>query len=126
MTETTAFAITGVDFVAVPARDHDASARFYGEVLGLPVVKRWGRAPATEFQAGNLTLAVMESAAFGLEFRPHATPIALRVDDVPAARAHLEAQGVRFATDIIDSGTCHQAIFHDPAGNALDLHHKYA
>ena len=85
-----------------------------------------GRAPATEFQAGNLTLAVMESAAFGLEFRPHATPIALRVDDVPAARAHLEAQGVRFATDIIDSGTCHQAIFHDPAGNALGLHHKYA
>jgi hypothetical protein len=27
---------------------------------------------------------------------------------------------------MIDSGTCHQAIFLDPAGNALDLHHIYA
>ena len=31
-----------------------------------------------------------------------------------------------FVTDMIDSGTCHQAIFLDPAGNALDLHHIYA
>ena len=27
---------------------------------------------------------------------------------------------------MIDSGVCHQAIFLDPAGNALDLHHRYA
>ena len=43
-----------------------------------------------------------------------------------AAKAELEAKGVEFAGDIIDSGTCHQAIFKDPGGNALDLHHIYA
>jgi predicted enzyme related to lactoylglutathione lyase len=126
MTATPASFITGVDFVTVPAKDHDASAHFYGTVLGLPLVKRWGDMPATEFQAGNLTLAVMEPTAFGQEFRPHSLPIALQVQDVPAAREYLEARGVEFDTELIDSGVCHQAIFHDPAGNALDLHHRYA
>jgi predicted enzyme related to lactoylglutathione lyase len=53
-------------------------------------------------------------------------PIALHVDDVATAREHLEAQGVTFSGDTIDSGVCHQAIFRDPAGNTLDLHHRYA
>ncbi len=118
--------ITGVDFVTVPAQDFEASVHFYGTVLGLPAGKRWGGAPGAEFQAGNLTIAVMEPTAFGQEFRPHSLPIALQVDDVAAARAHLEAQGVRFVGDTIDSGVCHQAIFRDPAGNTLDLHHRYA
>jgi predicted enzyme related to lactoylglutathione lyase len=118
--------VTGVDFVAVPADDIEASMHFYGTVLGLPFVKRWGDMPAAEYQAGNLTLAVMEPAAFGQELRPHGLPVALRVDDVAAARERLEAQGVRFVTDVIDSGVCHQAIFLDPAGNALGIHHRYA
>jgi len=118
--------VTGVDFVAVPADDFEASVHFYGTVLGLPAGKRWGNMPGAEFQAGNLTLAIMEPTAFGMEFRPHGLPIALQVDDVAAAKAHLEAQGVSFLGDIIDSGVCHQAIFRDPAGNTLDLHHRYA
>ena len=126
MTSTAEFTITGVDFVAVPARDFDASVAFYGEVLGLPFVKRWGDMPGAEFQAGNLTLAIMEPTAFGQEFKVHGMPIALQVADVPAARAALEAKGVRFVTDLIDSGVCHQALFLDPAGNSLDLHHRYA
>ena len=124
-TTTPGLQITGVDFIAIPAADFDESVRFYGEVLGLPEVKRWGRAPGVEFQAGNLTIAVMEPTAFGQELKPHSLPIALQVDDVPAARAALEAQGVTFLGDIIDSGACHQAIFKDPAGNTLDLHHRY-
>jgi predicted enzyme related to lactoylglutathione lyase len=126
MTATPTTYITGVDFVAVPAKDFEASVHFYGEVLGLPFVKRWGEMPGAEFQAGNLTLAIMDPTAFGQEFRPHGLPIALQVDDVAAAREHLEAQGVAFTGDTIDSGVCHQAIFLDPAGNALDLHHRYA
>jgi predicted enzyme related to lactoylglutathione lyase len=126
MTTTPASFITGVDFVAVPAEDFDASVHFYGTVLGLPAGKRWGDRPGAEFQAGNLTLAIMDPTAFGQEFHPHRLPIALQVDDVAAARTHLEAQGVCFVADTIDSGVCHQAIFLDPAGNTLDLHHRYA
>jgi predicted enzyme related to lactoylglutathione lyase len=126
MTATPLSSITGVDFVAIPAQDFDASVHFYGTVLGLPFVKRWGDMPGAEFQAGNLTLAIMDPTAFGMEFSPHSVPIALQVDDVAAARAHLEAAGVSFLGDTIDSGVCHQAIFRDPAGNTLDLHHRYA
>ena len=119
-------AITGVDFVTLPAKDIEASRHFYGTVLGLPFVKNYGDMPASEYQAGNLTLAIMEPGAFGQEFRPHGLPVALQVDDVAAARAALEAQGVEFVTETFDSGVCHQAIFLDPAGNSLDLHHRYA
>jgi predicted enzyme related to lactoylglutathione lyase len=118
--------VTGTDFVTVATRDFDAAAEFYGSVLGLQMSKRWGQMPAAEFETGTLTLAVMQSDAFGLEFRPNNHPIALRVDDVAAARAELEARGVEFKGDIIDSGVCHQALFEDPDGNVLDLHHRYA
>jgi predicted enzyme related to lactoylglutathione lyase len=118
--------ITGVDFVCIPAQDFEASRDFYANVLGLPRVKQWGDMPAEEFQAGNLTLAVMDPTAFGQEFKPHGVPIALQVDDVAATRDDLAAKGVNFVTDIIDSGVCHQAIFTDPAGNSLGIHHRYA
>ena len=83
--------ITGVDFVTVPAKDIEESKRFYGETLGLPFVKTWGERPAAEYQAGNLTIAVWDPTAFGQEFQPHRSPLALAVDDVAAARAELEA-----------------------------------
>jgi predicted enzyme related to lactoylglutathione lyase len=118
--------ITGVDFICLPTNDFEASVKFYEETLGLPRGKQWGEHPGMEFQAGNLTLAIMDSEFFGQEFKPHSLPVALQVDDVPAAKEALEAKGVQFRGEIIDSGTCHQAIFLDPAGNALDLHHIYA
>ena len=118
--------VTGVDFVAVPTDDFDASFRFYSEVLGLPCIDRYGSMPGAEFQAGNLTLALMQNDAFGQTFSPNSMPIALQVADVEAARQQLLAAGVRFTTETFDSGVCHQAIFVDPAGNPLDLHHRYA
>ena len=118
--------VTGVDFVAIMVKDHEKAKEFYGETLGLPFLKQWGNMPGTEYQAGNLTLAIMDPTGFGQEFRPHSLPIALQVDDVPAAREALESKGVEFVSDLIDSGVCHQAIFRDPAGNTLDLHHRYA
>jgi predicted enzyme related to lactoylglutathione lyase len=118
--------ITGVDFITVPTRDFEEADRFYGDVLGLERSKQWGEMPAREFETGNLTIAVMQSDAFGQEFRPHSSPIALHVPDVEAARSTLESQGVEFAQDTIDSGVCHMAIFSDPDGNRLMFHHRYA
>jgi predicted enzyme related to lactoylglutathione lyase len=118
--------ILGTDFVAIPTNDFDASCHFYGEVLGLPCIARWGERPGAEFQAGNLTLVVMQNDGFGAAFSPNSVPIALRVADVAAARERLIAAGVTFHTEPFDSGVCHQAIFSDPAGNPLSLHHRYA
>jgi predicted enzyme related to lactoylglutathione lyase len=118
--------ITGVDFVAVPTRDWETAKDFYGETLGLERSKRWGDMPASEFETGSLTIALMQSDAFGLEFAPHSLPIALHVDDVQATREELEAKGVAFGGDTLDSGVCHMAHFRDPDGNVLMLHHRYA
>lgn len=118
--------ITGVDFIEVPTRDFDAAVEFYGTVLGLPCSGRCGRSPSAEFETGNLTLAVYESEAFGVEFHPNKHGIALHVDDVEAARAELESRGVSFKGDTMDTGVCHKAFFEDRDGNALELHHRYA
>jgi catechol 2,3-dioxygenase-like lactoylglutathione lyase family enzyme len=118
--------VTGTDFVTVATKDFDAAVEFYGTVLGLPESKRWGKMPAAEFETGSLTLAVMQSDAFGLEFRANNHPIALHVEDFEAAKKELESRGVEFKGDTIDSGVCHQAFFEDPDGNTLGIHNRYA
>jgi catechol 2,3-dioxygenase-like lactoylglutathione lyase family enzyme len=118
--------ISAVDFVTVPTTDFERAEAFYRDVLGLTPGKRWGDRPAGEFEAGQLTLAVMQMDGFGMEFRRSSTAIAFRVADVVAAKVELEGKGIAFQGDIIDSGVCHQAYFADPDGNPLVLHHRYA
>jgi predicted enzyme related to lactoylglutathione lyase len=124
--ESTKSLVTRVDFINVPTQDFDAAVEFYGTVLGLPESKRYGRMPGAEFETGNLTLAVVDPTAFGQEFHPNRNPIALHVDEVEAARAELESQGVNFVMDTMDSGVCHMAAFEDRDGNVLMLHNRYA
>jgi catechol 2,3-dioxygenase-like lactoylglutathione lyase family enzyme len=118
--------ITGTDFIMLPTRDFEEAQRFYGEVLGLERSKQWGDMPGREFETGSLTIAVVETEKFGMEFAPNPNPVALHVDDVPGARAELEAKGVEFSADTIDSGVCLMAPFRDPDGNGLMLHGRYA
>ena len=118
--------VTGVDFITVPTRDFEEADRFYGDVLGLERSKQWGSMPAREYETGSLTIALMQSDAFGIEFERHSHPIALHVEDVEAARGELEAKGIEFVADTMDSGVCHMAHFRDPDGNALMLHRRYA
>src|SRR6202789_4609458 len=98
--------ITGVDFVCVPAQNFDAMTAFYGETLGLPFVKRYGSRPGAEYQAGNLTLAIMRTEDFGGTFSSNAMPIALQVDDVAVAGQRLEAQGGKFVGEPFVSRPC--------------------
>jgi catechol 2,3-dioxygenase-like lactoylglutathione lyase family enzyme len=111
-----------VDFVDIPARDVERSIAFYRDVLGLPQNPR----EPTEFEAGNVTLAIWKPEDQGVEFSSGASHgIALRVADVAAARAELEAKGVTFIGER-DSGVCNMAFFSDPDGNSLILHRRYA
>ena len=126
MTTSTQPLLRGVDFLALPIRDWEASRRFYGETLGLAAGKQWGSMPAGEFETGTLTIALMQCDAFGIEFSPNATPLEFHVDDFDAAMAELESRGVEFVSGVIDSGVCKQAIFRDPDGNSLAIHHRYA
>lgn len=115
--------ITRLDFVAVPSTDAQRSRDFYVDTLGL----RPDDSARFEFWAGATCFAIWEPASFGMEFAPqrNAHP-ALHVEDVAAARAELEAKGVEFLGETLDTGVCHMALFRDPDGNDLMLHHRYA
>jgi predicted enzyme related to lactoylglutathione lyase len=118
--------VRGVDFVGVPTRDLAAAAAFYGETLGLPRSVWLPERNFSEFETGNLTLSVYNAEKMGMQHERNPNPVALHVDDVASARALLEERGVQFHGEIIDTGVCHMALFSDPDGNALMLHHRYA
>ena len=112
-----------VDFVDIPSRDIERSIAFYRDVLELPQSPR----EPTEFEAGNVTLAIWKPENLGLEFANNGEgDIALRVPDVAAARSELESRGIEFVRETLDTGVCHMAFFTDPDGNDLMLHHRYA
>jgi predicted enzyme related to lactoylglutathione lyase len=118
--------VSGVDFVGIPARDLAAAAAFYGETLGLPRSAYNEERNYAEFETGNLTLSVYNAERMGLGHHVNANPVALHVDDVETTRRQLERRGVSFHGETIDTGVCHMALFADPEGNALMLHHRYA
>jgi catechol 2,3-dioxygenase-like lactoylglutathione lyase family enzyme len=113
------------DYVSVPVTDLERSTRFYRETLGLRLAPGSGTWP--EFETGNVSLYLIDPTNIGREFvGPHTAHIALRVPNVAEARSELEAKGVEFEGDVLDTGVCHMAFFRDPDGNALMLHRRYA
>jgi predicted enzyme related to lactoylglutathione lyase len=118
--------VTGVDFVAFQTTDFDRAVAFYGETLGLIRSAHVPDRGFAEFETGNLTLSIIDSAKMGMEHKASPSPVALHVGDVAQARSQLEDAGVEFQGDTFDTGVCHMAFFADPDGNALMLHHRYA
>ena len=114
--------IAGLDFVGVPTQDPERARAFYVDTLGL----RPDDHSRFECWAGETCFAIWEPEKQGMEFAPqrNAHP-ALHVDDMEAARAELERKGVEFLAPTIDTGVCHMALFRDPDGNDLMLHHRY-
>jgi len=114
-----------VDYIRVPVTDIDEANRFYGELLGL---RRNPNSPDddwVEYEAGNVTLAVMTPHTHDYEFAPlPPSTLAFRVRDVAEAKAKLEAAGVE-VNEMWDSGVCYGAGFSDPSGNRILLHRRY-
>jgi predicted enzyme related to lactoylglutathione lyase len=115
-----------VDYVRVPVTDIEQANRFYGELLGL---ERNPNSPSddwVEYEAGNVTLAVMTPHTHDYEFTPMPpSTIALRVADVAAAKEKLESAGLEVG-EVWDSGLCRGLGVTDPAGNRILLHRRYA
>ena len=115
--------ITKLDYVAIPSQDAERLRTFYVDTLGL----RPDEQTATEFWVADTCFSIWEPAKFGMEFAPQKNAhLALHVDDVEAARAELEAKGIEFAGETLDTGVCKMAFFTDPDGNDLMVHHRYA
>jgi catechol 2,3-dioxygenase-like lactoylglutathione lyase family enzyme len=112
-----------VDFVSFLTRDIARAKAFYTDVIGLELETE-GESDM-EFRAGQVTLDVFDPSSIGQPFAPSPAGLALRVADVDAARAELEAKGVVFDGETIETSVCRQAWFKDPDGNALMLHRRF-
>ena len=110
-----------VDFITIPTRDVKRAVAFYRDVLGLPVSEH----NAQEVETPNVTLSFWNPVEEGIEFRPNVAGFALRVADVEASRRELEAKGVEFMGETVDSSVCHMGFFKDPDGNVVILHRRY-
>jgi len=121
------FQVQGLDHVALLVRDVEASARWYGEVLGLERLYHdvWGSFPAVVGKGGTaLALFPVASAA------PHPPPgrdtlcvrhVAFRVDhaNFVAAQRDLERRGISFSFQ--DHQAAHSIYFQDPDGHQLEI-----
>ena len=112
-----------VDFVSVLTQDLQRAKR--------STVTCWGSRSSRkaesdmELRLGQVTLDVFDPTSIGQPFAPSPAGLALRVADVDAARAELEAKGVVFDGDTIETSVCKQAWFKDPDGKAFMLHRRY-
>lgn len=116
-------AIIGLDFIGIPSQDADRARAFYRDVLGMRPD------PHADYEqwAGDTCFGVWEPERQGMPFvAQQGNPIPLRVDDIATTRSELEAKGVQFFGDMIDTGVCNMSIFADPDGNHLMLHRRYA
>ena len=112
-----------VDFVSFLTQDIARAKQFYAGVLGLDIETE--SESDMELRCGQVTLDIFDPSSIGQPFAPSPAGLALRVPDVDAARAELEAQGVAFDGETIETSVCKQAWFKDPDGNALMLHRRY-
>ncbi len=113
------------DFISVPVTDMERAKAFYRDTLGLHPVDERG---FPEYQLGeNVSVYLIKMESVGSTFTsPNTAGFALRVPDVAEARQELEARGVAFDGETLDTGVCHMAFLRDPDGNAITLHRRYA
>ena len=111
------------DFVSVFTQDIQRAKAFYAGTLGLEIESE-GESDL-EFRCGQVTLDIFDPTSIGRPFASSPAGLALRVPDVDAARAELEAKGVEFDGETIETSVCKQAWFKDPDGNALMFHRRF-
>ncbi len=115
--------ISKLDFVGIPTQDPERSRAFYVDILGFKPDEN----ARFDVWIGDTCFGIWEPEKMGMSFSPQKNAhLSLHVDDVEVAKKELEAKGVEFAGDVFDTGVCHVALFTDPDGNDLMLHHRYA
>jgi catechol 2,3-dioxygenase-like lactoylglutathione lyase family enzyme len=113
-----------VDDVFFNVDDMEKSVAFYRDKLGLPV--KYESADWVELDAGNMTIALRRYGS-GPEGRPElavgeGATIVFEVDDMEAAKAELEGQGVKFVSGVFEYGSVKLAAFEDLNGNVLQIY----
>lgn len=118
-----------LDNIDVLCSDLDVLVPFYRDTLGLPFVLPYDRAEGwAGFQAGDVSIYLIEIDAGvpGARRTPGAGPpglesFAFAVDDLERAIADLDAKGVEWAGEIVESPWYRYRSFYDPEGNLLHV-----
>jgi glyoxylase I family protein len=117
-----------LDNIDVLCVDLDRMVPFYRDVIGLPFVLPYERTQGwAGFQAGDVTIFLIEIGAEPPLTRiPGAGPAGLEsfafaVDDLEEAIAELDALGVSWAAEIVESEWYRYRSLYDPEGNLLHI-----
>jgi len=116
-------------FTGYPATDLSVARKFYGEILGLPegmVFEHEGVVGWVEYSIpGGHTLAITQ-ANDQWQPSPNGGGLCFEVEDLDAAVAKLERQGVTIVLPVQEFPVCRMALIADPSGNTIALHQKKA
>ncbi len=123
----------GILETALYATDLDAARRFYGKVLGLPLIAaeagrhvffRCGEGVLLVFEPGA-TAASGHAGSIGVPAHgacgPGHVAFAVRESELPAWREHLETNGVPLEAEVAWPRGGRSLYFRDPAGNSVEL-----
>jgi catechol 2,3-dioxygenase-like lactoylglutathione lyase family enzyme len=118
--------VTGVIELVLETDDLEAAERFYTEVLGFPVVERWGDRDATWVMAGERTRIGLWRPFVGLAGGRGGAHVHyalhLAESDYDAAVARLREQGYEPEEHRFEAYDDSRAAYViDPAGNVVEL-----
>lgn len=107
--------------VSLWAEDVLATAHFYRDVLGLELMPHHGGQPHFDLDGIYLTILSGKPRAAQDDDQKRFPAIALAVDDLNAALVLLHAHHVDLPWGIERDEHARWAMFHDPAGNLIEL-----
>jgi predicted enzyme related to lactoylglutathione lyase len=116
--------IKSIAFIAYPAKDVQASRRFYEGVLGLKMTHEFG-GMWFEYDLGDATFALCSADA------DHPVPVkgavvGFEVTDLDSEVTRLKQSGVKFKNEVGDTPVCRFIIALDPDGSEVMLHQRKA
>ena len=96
------------------------SLHFYRDVLGLDLLPHHEGQPA--FTVGDgIHLTIRKGTPVPVENDSPFPVVAFQVANLDDAIQHLHAHGIKMAGDIINKLSTRYCMFHDPAGNLLEI-----
>jgi catechol-2,3-dioxygenase len=112
---------TRIAVVSLWAPDVAAAAQFYRDVIGLRSVKQRHKRPHFSLGGTYLVLLQGQPAAAEDAVPAHFPLLAFAVDDLDAALERLREHGVSLPWGVGHDAHSRWAMFHDPAGNLIEL-----
>lgn len=107
--------------ISLWAEDIEQAVHFYRDVLKLKLISSHGDLPHFQLENGLLILLKGKQQPAQNAFPENFPLFALEVPDLDAAVLELKQSGVEFPWGIEERKDSRWAMFHDPAGNLLEI-----